>query len=115
MPPLWGRSGRVCYDDSHATTSLDHHTSSLAAPVAPSSDHANHKDRRVERSPPVQTRLQNNYTRYDCSRGSFEDNVPGTDPVFQDLPQLCVRSEEQEHGAIQILSFLLQLLRTILG
>ena len=30
------------YDDSHATTSLDH-TSSLAAPVAQSSDHANTK------------------------------------------------------------------------
>ena len=42
-----------------------------------------HQDTRIERSYPVQVRLQINYTRHDYSRGSFEDHVPGTDPLFQ--------------------------------
>ena len=61
----------------------------------------------------MQVRLQINYARHDRSRDTFEDHVPGTDQRLQDLSQLRVNSEEQEHGSIQVLPFLVQLLWTL--
>ena len=43
-----------------------------------------HKDTRINRTPPVQVRLHNNHARHDRSRAPFEEHVPGTDQRVQD-------------------------------
>ena len=67
----------------------------------------NHTIKLSERTHTDQVQLQNDYSRHVRTRGVFEQDVPGTDHCIQDQSQLRVLSEEQDHGKIHILPFVL--------